>query len=234
MATRGEMEDEVRADLAPHVGDAAAQDPIGLRRAVWRAVDEVAERTDCLHKGRLLSLVADQQRYCPAGLRRHTGLAWKDSSGNWIGDLPVITQHDFDRRSSTWRNEPAADRAGALVVTGPNAFLVWPTPSVARSGGLRVEGYWKPGEIWEYNPSTGADIPAARADECPLPSFAITAAIERAKWYFGKSLLTKNPAIAPVLSLLDQHSTRLIGIVESDTATHWQSLGGAPAGLWRY
>jgi hypothetical protein len=230
--TRGEMEDEVRSEIAPHVGDPAARDPIGLRRAVVRAVAEVAERTDCLHKGLLLDLVAGVQRYCPEALRRVTGVAWKDSSSNLWGALPVSTQHQMDKNVHNWRNTPASDYAQALVVTGPNAISVWPTPSVSRAASLRIEGYWKPGEGWVYD--AGVLQPAARADTCPLPSFAHTAAVERAKWYFAKSLMVKAPAIAPLLPLLDSQSTRLIGIVESDTANHWQAMGGAPISLWRY
>lgn len=231
--TRGEMEDEVRAEIAPHVGDPAARDPIALRRAVTRAVAEVAERTDCLHKGRSLSLVAGTATYCPPGLRRVTGVAWKDFSGKLWGALPVSTQHQMDKHVHNWRNEPASDHARSLVVTGPNAITVWPTPSVSRAAGLRIEGYWKPGEEWVYD-EDGVLQAAARADECPLPSFAHTAAVERAKWYFAKGLLVKSPAIAPLLPLLDAQSTRLIGIVESDTANHWQAMGGAPISLWRY
>lgn len=226
------MEDEVRAELAPHIGDPASSSPIALRRAVWRAVDEVAERTDCLHKGRLLNLVATVARYCPEGLRRVTAVAWKNSSGTWYGDLPVRTQHWMDRHISTWRNEASSDNAQMIVVTGPNAYIVWPTPSVSRTGGLRLEGYWKPGETWAYDGS-GVATAAARADECPLPSFAQTAAVERAKYLYGAALLTKNPAIAPALSLLDANSKRLMGVVESDAANHWQSMGGAPVSLWR-
>jgi hypothetical protein len=225
------MEGEVRAEIAPHVGDAAARSPIALRRAVWRAVAEVAERTDCLHKGINLSLVAGTQRYCPPGLRRVTGVAWKDSSSDVWGDVAVRTQHWMDRNVYNWRNEPSADNARALVVTGPNTVLVWPTPSASRSVALRFEGYWKPGEEWEY--LDGVLQPASDSDECPLPGFAHTAATERAKWYFAKSLMVKAPAIAPLLQMLDRESTRLIGIVESDTAKHWQSMGGAPISLWR-
>jgi hypothetical protein len=230
--TRGEMEDEVRSEIAPHVGDPAARDPIALRRAVVRGVAEVAERTDCLHKGLLLDLVAGTQRYCPEALRRVTGLAWKNSSSQWYGNLPVRTQHWMDVHISGWRNTPASDSAQALVVTGPNAISVWPTPSASRTAALRLEGYWKPAEGWVY--VDGTLQAAARGDECPLPSFAHTAAVERAKWYFAKGLMVKAPAIAPLLPLLDSQSTRLIGIVESDTAKHWQALGGAPVGLWRH
>lgn len=231
--TRGEMEDEVRSEIAPHVGDPAARDPIALRRAVVRGVAEVAERTDCLHKGLLLNLVAGTDRYCPPALRRITGVAWKDSASRLWGNVPVRTQHWMDKFIYNWRNEPASDNAQALVVTGPNVITVWPTPSVSRTAGLRLEGYWKPGEGWVYD-EEGVLQAAARGDECPLPSFAHTAAVERAKWYFAKSLMVKAPAIAPLLPLLDSQSTRLIGIVESDTAKHWQALGGAPVGLWRH
>ena len=221
----------MRADLAPHVADPASLDPMGLRRAVWRAVAEVAERTDCLHKGRSLNLVAATATYCPEGLRRVTGVAWKDSSSNLWGDVAVRTHHWMDANIYNWRSEPSADTARALVVTGPNAITVWPTPSVSRTAALRLEGYWKPGEKWVY--SSGVLVAAARADECPLPDFAHNAAVARAKYLFGVQLLALNPAITPVLTLLDRESTRMIGIVESDTANHWQAMGGAPISLWR-
>lgn len=228
------MEDEVGAEVTPHSSDAASRDPIALRRAVWRAVDEVAERTDCLHKGRLLSLVADQASYCPTGLRRHTALSWKDLAGNWLGNIPALSIHEMDKYNPDWRNTPASDRLEVLVVTGPSSVTLWPPPSATRAAALRFEGYWKPGEIWNHDPDTGADIAPARADVCPLPSYAITAAIERAKWYYAKALRVKAPAVAPLIPDLDRESTRLIGIVESDTAKHWQALGGAPRSLWRW
>jgi len=231
--TRGEMEDEVGAEMSSHLGDAASRDPIAKRRAVWRAVDEIAERTDCLHKGRLLSIVAEQASYCPTGLRRVTAVSWKNAAGDWYGNLPVRTSHEMDKGYPYWRNHPTSDNAQVLVVTGPNRVTVWPTPSVSRAGAIRFEGYWKPGEIWNHDAITGADIAPARSDVCPLPSYAITAAIERAKWYFAKALRVKNPAIAPIIGDLDRESTRLIGIVESDTAKHWQALGKAPRSLWR-
>jgi hypothetical protein len=226
------MEDEVRADLAPHVSDPASLDPFGLRRSVWRAVAEVSELTDCLHKGRNLSLVADTQRYCPEGLRRVTGVAWKNSSGNWSGDVSVRTQHWMDAHIYDWRNEPAADTARALVVTGPSTILVWPTPSVSRAAGLRFEGYWKPGEKWEYDVD-GNLTAAARADDCPIPDFAQPAAVMRAKYLFAVQLLTKEPAIKPYMEVLRAESLSMVGIVESDSANHWQAMGGAPISLWR-
>lgn len=229
--TRGEMEDEVRSEIAPHVGDPGALDPIALRRAVVRAVAEIAERTDCLHRGINLNLVADTATYCPEALRRVTGVAWKDSSSDLWGDVPVRTHAWMDANVFNWRNEEASDYARALVVTGPNAITVYPTPSVSRAAGLRFEGYWKPGEKWTY--VSGVLQAAARADECPLPGFAHTAAVERAKWYFAKALRVKAPAIAPIIADLDRESTRLIGIVESDTANHWPGRR-APVSLWRF
>jgi hypothetical protein len=213
----------VRAEVAPHVSDPASLDPIGLRRSVWQAVADVAEMTDCLHKGRTLSLVALEPRYCPEGLRRVTAIAIQDTSGQWCGGLPVYAQHDMDRRFPEWRSTPASDDTQAIVSTGPNALIIYPAPLTSRAGALRIEGFYKPGESWVFD-TNGAPVAPARADECPLPSFAQSAAVERAKWIFAKSLLVKNPAIAPVLEVLRAESLRLIGNAEADAATHWQAV----------
>ena len=231
--TRGEMEDELAIRIGEYLGTTVNDNPFARRRAVWRSADRVAEATMCMHTGRTLSLVADQEEYCPPDLLSITSVLFKDSSNRWT-NLPVNTRAMMDKVSGgSWRDDNTSAYPRMAVVAGPNRVRIYPTPSANVTSGLRIEGYYKPGETWVYN-SSGVAQTVATTDECPLPTFSHACVVEGALLDRLQSLLVQHPQLAPAVGVVRDTYRTLLGDVEANTARHYQSLAnGTPLRVWR-
>ena len=231
--TRGDMEDELAIRIGEYLGVTTNDNPFARRRAVWRSADKVAEATMCLHTGRTVSLVAGQSEYCPPDLIAVTSVLYKDANGYWIS-LPTETRAHMDQMTGGWwRNDNTSNYPRSAVVTGPNRIRIYPTPSTAVTNGLRVEGYYKPGETWVYD-SSGTAQAVATTDECPLPTMAHACVVEGALLDRLQALIVQHPQLAPAVGVVRDTYRGLLGDVEANTARHYQSVAnGAPRRLWR-
>jgi hypothetical protein len=230
--TRGKMEDELATRIGEYLGTTVNDNPFARRRAVWRSADKVAEATMCLHTGRTLSLVADQEEYCPPDLLAITSVLFKDSNDYWT-NLPTETRARMDKMTGgLWRNDTTSTYPRLAVVTGPNRVRIYPTPSANVAIGLRIEGYYKAGETWVYDSSGVAQTPTT-ADDCPLPTMAHTCVLEGALLDRLQGLIVQYPQLAPAIGIVRETYRGLLGDVEANTARHYQSVAnGAPRRLW--
>lgn len=231
--TRGEMEDELATRIGEYLGVTTNDNPFARRRAVWRSADKVAEATMCLHTGRTVNIVADQEAYCPPDLLAITSVLFKDANDYWV-NLPTQTRAQADKVSGGWwRNDTTSAYPRMAIVTGPNRVTLYPTPSTSITGGLRIEGYYKPGETWVYN-SSGVAQAVATTDECPLPTMAHACVVEGALLDRLQALVVQHPHLAPAIGIVRDTYRGLLGDVEANTARHYQSVSnGAPRRLWR-
>jgi len=230
--TRGEMEDELSIRIGEYLGTTTNDNPFARRRAVWRSADKVAEATMCLHTGRTLSLVADQEEYCPPDLIAITSVLFKDANDYWT-NLHTETRARMDKATGgMWRNSESSQYPRLAVVTGPNRVRIYPTPSTSITSGLRIEGYYKPGETWVYD-SNGTAQAVATSDECPLPTMAHTCVVEGALLDRLQAMVVQHPQLTPAIGIVRETYRGLLGDVEANTARHYQSvLNGAPRRLW--
>ena len=151
-----------------YFGTDADRDPFGLDYIILESANEIARRTDCLVGRRYLSLVAGESDYCAPDIYKIRAIRFLDANGDYV--QPRMYNYGDQMLVPLANNSPQA-WAEAVGIRGMNQIAVYPTPSVAVTNGVMIEGYAIPGEYWAYD-SSGNPITNTDATECPLPVVA--------------------------------------------------------------
>ncbi len=164
----GQIKQRVRMLGRNYFGTDADRDPFGLDYIIKESANQIARNTDCLVGRRYLSLVAGQTIYATPDIYKIRATRFLDSNGDYV--QPRMYNYG-DQMLVALANKPAQAWAEAVGIRGMNEIAIYPTPSVAVTNGVMVEGYAIPGEYWAYD-SSGNPIVNTDATECPLPVVA--------------------------------------------------------------
>jgi hypothetical protein len=223
MKTRIEMETETVATLAELLDTSLVDSGQRVRAHVWKAVEEVAKRTRCCYTKRFRDIVANVSEYPDSGITEVDTGSIKDSAGNYV-PLSVRSARELDTTAWlwNWRTLPADPLPQILVTAvGSNIVLV-PACTENRAQGLLLEGRWEPGENWLYDWDRPLD--PDDNDPCPLPDFAISAALAGAKHRFAKALRVRFPALRGEIPDMEAEFLTLLATVERTVSKQWQNL----------
>lgn len=164
----GQIKQKIRMMGRHYFGSESDRDPFGLEFTIFESANQIARKTDCLVGRRYLDIIAGTSDYCSPDIYKIRVLKAKDSSGEYF--QPQLLSFS-NQMVDEYRHRTSDSVPDVIVIRGMNAIILYPTPSVAVTQGLLVEGYSQPGAYWAYD-STGTALANTDATECPLPEVA--------------------------------------------------------------
>jgi hypothetical protein len=220
--TLGDIETNIAVDLELNAGTRAGDDPFYLRKKVTDATDFISEETYCLFGAQTREMTSGYSNYCLPDFFRIDSVLVKDSAGDWRNLYLFEDKAQADAHLGTqWRTADSADPPGAAIFSTVNDVFLYPTPSVTRTGGVKFEGYYKPGQTWLY--TTGVAQTLSTAHTCPLPSWAHQAVEWEAKAQIA--LTDRRPAVQAQAEAIAERAFHLRGNVEQRRAEYTQRSG---------
>lgn len=165
--TRGEIKRRIRVLGQHFFGSNNDTDPFGLDLLITETANEIARNTDCYIGRRYLDFVVDTNEYCASDLYRVKNVLVLQSDGNY--KKPRVIEW-YDGEAPDYRRDSTDQYPTHVLVFGMNRIRLYPTPSVATTNGLMLEGYGIPGDVWVYDVNGNPSNTPADDQECPLPS----------------------------------------------------------------
>ncbi len=209
--TRSEIKRQVRLLGQHYFNSALDLDPFGLDLLVNETTNDVARNTDCFIGRRYLDLVANTAEYCASDLYRVKNVFISDTLGEYIR-LMLVEWYEGD--NERYRRQGNATYPTHAMVFGMNRIRLWPTPAVALTDGVMIEGYATPGNTWTYDVNGNPSTTPADEQECPLPSVAHDAVVYGV--LYKKAMQQRDMEMIPYYR--DEYEKRT-GMVESFAST---------------